>query len=192
MLNSSSSIRSLSSPLRKSFRCLSSSSSETSSNFTCSSASRCTLIIQCSHCKVSSCCAMLVEEAAVLVSPCHKSYLVKISEQPGLGWGEGAGASKGVPDWQCAANELVASGRVHGVDAHVGATQPNRPLRGEGASRIILWHHQAMPATGTQPLQHAVFSTSSCSLSAIRRAARESHKADRLTMCQMIWRVVFH
>ena len=70
----------------------------------------------------------------------------KYLKQPGLRGGEGANAPKGVPDGQRAANQLVASGRVHGVDAHVGAAQPNRPLRGERASGVVFRDYQAMPA----------------------------------------------
>lgn len=39
------------------------------------------------------------------------SHLVKELEQPGLGWCEGSGARKGVPDWQRSAHQLVATCR---------------------------------------------------------------------------------
>ena len=75
-----------------------------------------------------------------------KMHLVEISEQPGLGRSERADAPKCVPDGQRAPNKLVAPGRIHGVDAQVGATQANRPLWGGCARCVVLGHHQAMPA----------------------------------------------
>ena len=75
-----------------------------------------------------------------------KLHLVEISEQPGLGGSERADAPKGIPDGQRAPDKLVAPGRVHGVDAQVGAAQANRPLWGGCARWVVLGHHQAMPA----------------------------------------------
>ena len=71
--------------------------------------------------------------------------LVKVPQQPGGGRGEGLDAAEGVPDGQCAANELVAAGRDHGVDAHIRPSQPHRALRGERARRVVLRHHQPVP-----------------------------------------------
>lgn len=75
-----------------------------------------------------------------------RDHLVKISEKPGGSRREGADAAKGVPNWQGPSYELIASWGVHGIDAHVAAAKPHSPLMREGPGRVVLWHHQAMPA----------------------------------------------
>lgn len=72
-------------------------------------------------------------------------HLVKVAQQPGRGGGEGPDAAEGVPDGQRAADELVAAGGFHRVDAHVGAPQSHRALRRERACWVVLGHHQPMP-----------------------------------------------
>ena len=96
--------------------------------------------------RCTSCCMSVPLHMRDIYKHVLKAHLVKISEQPGLGGREGADAPKCVPDGQCAPNKLVASGRFHRVDAHVGATQPYGALRGCCACRVVFWHHQTMPA----------------------------------------------
>ena len=62
------------------------------------------------------------------VIPCNvceqmvgKVHLVKISEKPWSSRREGCNAAKGVPNWEGPPNKLIASWRIHGIDAHVAA-----------------------------------------------------------------------
>ena len=77
---------------------------------------------------------------------CGKSDLVKIPQKPGGIRRERDNAAEGIPNGQGSPNELIPAWGVHGIYAHVAATQAHRPLMREGSGRIVLWHHQAMSA----------------------------------------------
>ncbi len=74
-------------------------------------------------------------------------HLVKVAQEPGYRGREGPDAAECVPDGQSAADQLVAAGGLHGVNAHIRAPQSHGALGGECARRIVLGHHQPMPVT---------------------------------------------
>ena len=75
----------------------------------------------------------------------NAGHLIKVAKQPRLLGVERPCAAEGVPDGQGLADQLVAPGGVHGVDAHVGAADTHRALRRERPGRVVLWNHQAVP-----------------------------------------------
>ena len=69
-------------------------------------------------------------------------------EQPGASGLEGRGVPVPAPDLGGAADELVAAGALHAVDAQVRTADADGVLRGPGAGRVVLRGHQ--PVAGIQ------------------------------------------
>ena len=71
--------------------------------------------------------------------------LVEEPQQPGLALGEVGRLPVPVPHLAGPADELVAPGALHAVDAQVGAADADGVLRGPGPRRVVLGRDQPVP-----------------------------------------------
>ncbi len=78
------------------------------------------------------------------------AQLIERTQQPRAG--EVRAAALGVPHLHGAADELVATGALHAVDAQVRAADAHRVLRRPGARRVVLRGHQ--PVTRVERRRH--------------------------------------
>ena len=90
-------------------------------------------------------------------------------------------APEPVPDLHRAADELVAAGPLHAVDAQVRAADADRVLRRPGARRVVLGGHQPVPRVERRGDRRAQVDVAEPEHQVLRRRRRSADTSSRVS-----------